>query len=193
MSAVLQSPSSSNQFMSTNINHPALLYSSASDYSMNSKSRGRRSSNNQHNFSKGKIFQHYLKHTYNNMITQKLNKCRHFIKLLYPIGHVSKAQHTKDSDAGQFIQYAESGFIGEPYFDYSDYEGGKSFNRNKEKFRSHSGVVRSTIRNVTAQLGTTTYLHCRVNNLGGKTVRIFSILTYYSKNNKYYLLFILTN
>ena len=26
------------------------------------------------------------------------------------------------------------------------------------------------IQNVTAQLGTTTYLHCRVNSLGGKTV-----------------------
>ncbi len=27
-----------------------------------------------------------------------------------------------------------------------------------------------SIKNVTAQLGVTTYLHCRVNSLGGKTV-----------------------
>ena len=81
-------------------------------------------------------------------------------------------EHNKDTNSGQFIPYAESSYIGEPYFDYGEYEDGKMFDRNKETFRSNSGVVRSTINNVTAQLGTTTYLHCRVNNLGGKTVRI---------------------
>jgi hypothetical protein len=31
-----------------------------------------------------------------------------------------------------------------------------------------------SIKNVSAQLGVTTYLHCRVNNLGGKTVSVVS-------------------
>ena len=87
------------------------------------------------------------------------------------IGLVKSIHHDKDDSAGQFIPYAESSYIGEPYFDYGDYESG-GFVKNKETFKSNSGVVRSTIRNVTAQLGTTTYLHCRVNNLGGKTVRM---------------------
>jgi len=85
-------------------------------------------------------------------------------------GLVKSIHHDKDDSAGQFIPYAESSYIGEPYFDYGDYEDGGLVGKNKETFKSNSGVVRSTIRNVTAQLGTTTYLHCRVNNLGGKTV-----------------------
>ena len=87
------------------------------------------------------------------------------------VGNGNTVNHDKNTDLGQFIPYADSSYIGEPYFDYGDYNDGKGYDRSKETFQSSSGVVRSTIRNVTAQLGTTTYLHCRVNNLGGKTVR----------------------
>ena len=86
------------------------------------------------------------------------------------VGNGNTVNHDKNTDLGQFIPYADSSYIGEPYFDYGDYNDGKGYDRSKETFQSSSGVVRSTIRNVTAQLGTTTYLHCRVNNLGGKTV-----------------------
>lgn len=88
----------------------------------------------------------------------------------YHSGNGNTVNHDKNTDLGQFIPYADSSYIGEPYFDYGDYNDGKGYDRSKETFQSSSGVVRSTIRNVTAQLGTTTYLHCRVNNLGGKTV-----------------------
>ena len=102
------------------------------------------------------------------------------------LGQVKSIQHSKDGDAGQFIPYAESSYIGEPYFDYGDYEDGGLVGKNKETFKSNSGVVRSTIRNVTAQLGTTTYLHCRVNNLGGKTVSItMKVLRVCKTNFKY--------
>ena len=94
-------------------------------------------------------------------------------------GNNNIASNDKETNAGHFIPYADSSYIGEPYFDYGDYEGGKGFDRNKETFRSDSGVVRSTIRNVTAQLGTTTYLHCKVNNLGGKTVRALIEIEHY--------------
>ena len=80
----------------------------------------------------------------------------------------------KNGGGNSFIQSsAEMGYqIGEPYFDYSDYEDHhKGVGRTMEPSRSKSAaVMMSTIRNITAQLGTTTYLHCKVNSLGGKTV-----------------------
>ena len=58
--------------------------------------------------------------------------------------------HSRSTAKQQVSDSIAVGVLGEPYFVEEDLN----------------------IKNVTAQLGVTTYLHCRVNSLGGKTVRI---------------------
>lgn len=50
-------------------------------------------------------------------------------------------------------------------------------------------LVYGGVRNVTAQLGLTTYLHCKVNNLNGKTVSN----TDYRKSSLDYLVAVVRN
>ena len=67
------------------------------------------------------------------------------------------SQYSRYSSKQQVSDSISVGVLGEPYFVDEDV----------------------SIKNVSAQLGVTTYLHCRVNNLGGKTVRPFpSFLSY---------------
>ena len=58
------------------------------------------------------------------------NKTRNYI---YYLGQSKSIEHNKDTNSGQFIPYAESSYIGEPYFDYGEYEDGKMFDRNKKR------------------------------------------------------------
>ena len=167
-SAVSHSLSSSNQFSSANINHPDFIYS-ASFYSGDRLHRARRSSKKQPGYPSGNKIKTIILFSLLSII-----ECANYWNVILHqttfVGNGNTVNHDKNTDLGQFIPYADSSYIGEPYFDYGDYNDGKGYDRSKETFQSSSGVVRSTIRNVTAQLGTTTYLHCRVNNLGGKTV-----------------------
>jgi len=67
-------------------------------------------------------------------------------------GRETKSGHYARSTAKQQVSDSIAvGVLGEPYFVDED----------------------TSIKNVTAQLGVTTYLHCRVNSLGGKTVILF--------------------
>jgi hypothetical protein len=62
------------------------------------------------------------------------------------------SHYSRNSNKQQQVSDSISvGVLGEPYFVDEDI----------------------SIKNVTAQLGVTTYLHCKVNSLGGKTVIYF--------------------
>ena len=61
-----------------------------------------------------------------------------------------------DSSSTHHLQLQPGKSIREPYFEVEN-----------------SGV--GGVENVTAQLGITTYLHCKVNSLGGKTVSTYGI------------------
>ena len=80
---------------------------------------------------------------------------------------VGVSPSTGAASSAEAANYNGGKGLGEPFFaDAFPGAGGK---------RGGAGGYESDVINVTAQLGITTYLHCRVNSLGGKTVswRIF--------------------